>query len=142
RPGHPQGWAAYIAGVLWALREAGMPVAGLDLDLTSDVPLGAGLSSSAALEAGVAAAAVGVFGLGLLADDAGRAVLADACRRAENEIAGAPTGGMDQAISLRAREGHALLLDCRDGSVEHVPLELELHGLDLLVIDTRAPHAL
>ncbi|GAA1176679.1 galactokinase [Ornithinimicrobium humiphilum] len=142
RPGHPQGWAAYVAGVLWALREAGMPVGGLDLVLTSDVPLGAGLSSSAALEASVAAAADGVFGLGLLADDAGRAVLADACRRAENEIADAPTGGMDQAISLRAREGHALLLDCRDGSVEHVPLELEQHGLDLLVIDTRAPHAL
>lgn len=142
RPGHPDGWASYVTGVLWALREAGMPVGGLDLAVASDVPLGAGLSSSAALEASVAAAADGLFGLGLLADDAGRAVLADACRRAENEIAGAPTGGMDQAVSLRAREGHALLLDCRDGSVEHVPMELERHGLELLVIDTRAPHAL
>ena len=67
---------------------------------------------------------------------------AAACQRAENEIAGAPTGGMDQAVSLRAREGHALLLDFRDGSAERVPLDLERHGLALLVVDTRATHAL
>ncbi|WP_022922940.1 galactokinase [Ornithinimicrobium pekingense] len=136
------GWAAYVAGVLWALREDGLAVAGADLAVTSTVPMGAGLSSSAALEASVAAAADGLFGLGLLGDDAGRARLAAACQRAENEIAGAPTGGMDQAVSLRAREGHALLLDFRDGSAEQVPLDLERHGLALLVVDTRATHAL
>ena len=62
--------------------------------------------------------------------------------RAENEIAGAPTGGMDQAAALRATEGHALLLDCLDGSVRHVPFDLAAHGLALLVVDTRAEHAL
>src|SRR5690606_1810747 len=60
----------------------------------------------------------------------------------ENEIAGASTGGMDQAASLRCREGHALLLDSRDGSIEHLPFDLAAAGLELLVIDTRAPHAL
>jgi galactokinase len=62
--------------------------------------------------------------------------------RAENDIAGAPTGGMDQAASLRAREGSALLLDCRDFSIRHVPFDLAAAGLELLVIDTRAHHAL
>ena len=62
--------------------------------------------------------------------------------RAENEIAGAPTGGMDQAASLRSQDGHALLLDCLDGSVRHVPFDLAAHDLALLVVDTRAEHAL
>src|SRR5690625_5202881 len=74
--------------------------------------------------------------------DAGRAELAAACVRAENEIAGANTGGMDQAASLRSRAGHALLLDTRDGHVEHIPFDLAEAGLELLVIDTRAEHAL
>lgn len=140
-PGAVRGWAAYVVGVAWALREAGHDVAGFDAVVDSCVPYGAGLSSSAALECAVAVALDEVHGLGL-GDDAGRARLAEACIRAENDIAGAATGGMDQAASLRCRAGHALLLDCRDGSTRHIPLDLEQHGLALLVIDTRAEHQL
>ncbi|QKE85620.1 galactokinase [Arthrobacter sp. NEB 688] len=141
-PGSPDGWAAYVAGVLWALREAGHAVRGMDVTVTSEVPLGAGLSSSAALECAVGAAASDLFGLDLLGDDAARARLATACVRAENEVAGAATGGMDQSAALLCRPGSALLLDCRDGSTEHVPFDLEAAGMVLLVTDTRAAHAL
>ncbi|HRW19672.1 MAG TPA: galactokinase [Dermatophilaceae bacterium] len=141
-PGRPGGWAAYPAGVLWALREAGHAVPGLDVAVSSDVPVGAGLSSSAALECAVGSAVSDLAGLGLLADSAGRAALADACRIAENVLAGAPTGGMDQAAAMLCRPGHALRLDCRDGSTTHVPVDLAGAGLELLVVDTRAPHAL
>lgn len=141
-PGVPKGWARYPAGVLWALREAGHLVGGLDIAIHSEVPVGAGLSSSAALEGAVAAAASDLFGLGLLADDATRATLAGLCQQAENVIAGAPTGGMDQAASLRCTEGHALLLDCRNGHVSQIPFDPEHHGLVVLVIDTHAEHEL
>ena len=144
-PGRPKGWAAYVAGVLWALRQAGHEVGGMELAFSSDVPSGAGLSSSAALECAVGAAASDLFGLGLLESDAGRAELAAACVRAENEVAGAATGGMDQAVSLRSRKGHLMLLDCSlpagaDDAVRHIPAELDGHTL--LVTDTRSPHTL
>ncbi len=141
-PGTVRGWAAYAVGVAWALREAGHEVGGFDAVVDSCVPYGAGLSSSAALECAVAVALDELHGLGLADDDAGRAELAAICIRAENEIAGAPTGGMDQAAALRCRAGHALLLDFRDGSARHVPLDLAAHDLALLVIDTRAEHEL
>jgi galactokinase len=141
-PGTVDGWAAYVVGVPWALREAGHRVPGLDAVVDGLVPLGAGLSSSAALECAVAVALDDVAGLGLAASDGGRARLAGACVRAENDIAGAPTGGMDQAASLRSREGHALLIDCRDFTVRHVPFDLAAAGLELLVMDTRTHHAL
>ncbi len=141
-PGSPEGWTAYLAGVLWALREDGFAVRGMDVTVDSDVPVGAGLSSSAALECAVGAAASDLFDLGLLADDETRARLATACVRAENEVAGAATGGMDQSAALLCREGSALLLDCRDGSTEHVPFDLAATGHVLLVTDTRASHAL
>ncbi|WP_402464079.1 galactokinase [Isoptericola aurantiacus] len=146
-PGGTQGWGAYVAGVAWALRQAGHEVSGFDAVVDSCVPFGAGLSSSAALECAVAVALDAVHGLGLAADDAGRAALVTACVRAENEIAGAPTGGMDQAASLRCSVGHALLLDCRPGlsaleSAGRVPFDLAAVGLTLLVVDTRAEHAL
>ncbi|MCA1004971.1 galactokinase [Rhodococcus hoagii] len=133
-PGRPAGWAAYPAGVVWSLREKGLipdDFGGLDAAFVSTVPIGAGLSSSAALECSLALA---------LAPDADRADLAVACVRAENDVALAPTGGMDQAASLRSSEGHALLLDSASGEVSHVPFAPE--GLSLLVIDTRAPHRL
>lgn len=146
-PGTVSGWPAYVAGVAWALREAGHPVGGFDVAVDSCVPYGAGLSSSAALECAVAVALDALFDLGLAGtadrpDDAGRVTLVDACIRAENEVAGASTGGMDQSVSLRARAGHALLLDCRDGSTRQVPFDLAADDLALLVVDTRAEHAL
>ena len=140
-PGNPKGWERYPAGVLWALDEAGYDIAGVDAAFTSDVPVGSGLSSSAAIEGAIGAAASDLFNLGLLKDDKGRAELSAICQRAENHIACAPTGGMDQAASLRSHEGYALNLDCSDGSVRHVPFRLKEAGLALLVIDTHAPHS-
>lgn len=137
-PGAPSGWAGYVAGVPWALRQAGYEVDGADILVHSEVPAGAGLSSSAALEGCVAAAFADLGGLGLLDDDAGRATLAAVCRRAENEIVGAPTGGLDQAAALRCAAGHALLLDFRDGTAVSVPFHLA--GLVVLVIATPVAH--
>ena len=142
RAGNPSGWGGYAAGVLWALQDAGHQVGGLDLVVDGQVPVGAGLSSSAALECSVAAAVSDLFDLTLLRDDSARAELAAICVNAENTIAGAPTGGMDQSAALRCQVGHALLLDCRDGSVAQVPFDLSAHGLSLLVMDTRAEHAM
>ncbi|GGM13697.1 galactokinase [Promicromonospora citrea] len=145
-PGAVTGWGAYVSGVAWALTQAGHKVSGFDAAVDSCVPFGAGLSSSAALEAAFAVALDAVGGLGLATSDAGRAELVDATRRAENEIAGAPTGGLDQSASLRCREGYALLLDFRPGldpleSAVPVPFDLEPAGLTLLVVDTRAEHS-
>jgi galactokinase len=142
RAGNPQGWGGYAAGVLWALKDAGHEVSGLDLMLDGQVPLGAGLSSSAALECSVAAAVSDLSDLGLLGDDKANATLVAICVNAENTIAQAPTGGMDQSAALRCQVGHALLLDCRDGVISQVPFDLSAHGLSLLIMDTRARHAL
>lgn len=145
-PGAVSGWGAYVAGVAWALRQAGQSVPGFDAAVVSTVPYGAGLSSSAALECAVAVGLAALTGSAWtgpdVTTDEGRAWLAAACVRAENEIAGAPTGGMDQAASMRCTAGHALLLDTRSGAVRQVPFDLAGAGLELLVIDTRAPHAL
>ncbi len=141
-PGAPAGWGAYVAGVFWALRHASYEVPGADVHIASEIPVGAGLSSSAALECAVAAALSDLLGLDLLRDDAGRATLAAICQHAENVVAQAPTGGMDQAAAMRAQAGHALLLDCRSGVVEQVPVDLAAQGVALLVIDTRAEHSL
>jgi galactokinase len=142
-PGLVSSWVAYAGGPAWSLAQDGHTLGGFDAAVDSCVPLGAGLSSSAAIECAVALALDELFGLGLAASgDAGRAVLAAICVRAENEVAGAPTGGMDQAASLRATTGHALLLDTLDHSVAQVPFHLAEAGLELLVIDTRAEHAL
>lgn len=136
-PGRPAGWAGYVAGVLWALRAAGHPVDGLDIEVTATVPLGAGLSSSAALECAAALAANDLFSLGL-----DRRTLAAACVRAENEVVGAATGGMDQAAALLATAGHALLLDTRDGVTRQIPFSPADDDLAVLVIDTRVRHHL
>jgi galactokinase len=131
------GWQAYVAGVIWALDEAGHQVSGADLVLTSDVPIGAGLSSSAALECSTLAVLADLDELAI--EPMERAKLA---RRAENAFVGAPTGQMDQAASTLCRSGHALFFDCRTFEVEQVPLDLAAAGLELLVLDTRTPHAL
>jgi galactokinase len=90
----------------------------------------------------VGAAFSDLHDLGLLADTETRAALAAVCVDAENTVAQAPTGGMDQSAAMLAKPGHALLLDCRDGHTEQVPFDLESAGLALLVVDTRAEHAL
>ena len=141
-PEQPGGWGSYVAGVLWALRRDGLDVDGLDVLVDSTVPLGAGLSSSAALECAVAAAASDLFDLDLLGSAEGRARLAARCVEAENVIAGAPTGGMDQSASLLCAAAAALLLDCRSGETRQVPFDLDSAGYVLLVTDTRAEHAL
>ncbi|MGY2080832.1 galactokinase [Modestobacter sp. SYSU DS0657] len=139
-PGRVEGWAAYAAGTLWALQQAGIDVPGLDLSVSSDVPLGAGLSSSASLEAAVAIAAAELAGR---ADSPElRQLLVQAAIRAENEVVGAGTGGMDQTIALLAEEGSALLIHTRDFRTEPVQLGLAEAGLALLVIDTRVKHTL
>ncbi|MDC4233700.1 galactokinase [Actinomyces sp. B33] len=141
-------WAAYIAGVAWALERDGRgPLRGFDAALWSCVPRGGGLSSSAALECSTAVALDELNGLGLAGtaedpDDEGRRILVEAARRAENEIAGANTGGLDQTASLRCRAGHALALDCRDMSTRQIPFDMGAVGLELLVVDTRASHSL
>jgi galactokinase len=134
------GWAGYAAGVLWALRESGLDVTGADLTLDSDVPLGAGLSSSAAVECSVGLAVA--LSLGITDDAALRHTLVQACKRAENEVVGAPTGGMDQTIALFAEPAHALLIDFATGAQRQVPWDPGRHGCELLVVDTRVQHAL
>ncbi|MFD7441024.1 galactokinase [Streptomyces sp. NPDC059909] len=136
-PGSGSGWAAYPAGVVWALREAGHPVTGADVQIASTVPTGAGLSSSAALEVVTALALDELYGLGL--EPAQLAVLA---QRAENAFVGVPCGVMDQMASACCTEGHALFLDTRDLTLRQVPFDLASHGLRLLVVDTRVKHAL
>ncbi|MGB3184666.1 MAG: galactokinase [Ornithinimicrobium sp.] len=136
-PGRVPGWCAYAAGVLWAMREAGQTLTGIDLLIDSDVPFGAGLSSSAALTCAVVLAATELSARS--ADAIERRTLAAWCVRAENEFAGAPTGGMDQAVVLRARADHAFLLDCSTFDAEHLAMPTD--G-ELLVVDTRTHHAL
>jgi galactokinase len=131
------GWQAYVAGVVWALQDAGHRVGGADLVLTSDVPEGAGLSSSAALECAVLTALADLNDLDI--DGIERAKLA---RRSENVFVGAPTGLMDQAASTLCTAGHALFFDCRIDAAEQVLFDTTSAGLEILVLDTKTPHAL
>ncbi|WP_053661758.1 galactokinase [Streptomyces sp. MMG1121] len=129
-------WTAYPAGVVWALREAGHEITGADVHLSSTVPTGAGLSSSAALEVVIALALNDLYELGLQ-----RWQLARLCQRAENVYVGAPTGIMDQTASACCAQGHALFLDTRDLSQQQIPFDLAAEGLRLLVVDTQVKHA-
>jgi galactokinase len=128
-------WAAYAAGVVWALREDGADIGGVDIALDADVPSGSGLSSSAAVVCSVTCAVDELFGLGL--DDSQRLAVS---RRAENDYVGAPTGGMDQLVSLRAHAGQALFCDMRSLEVADVPFDVEADGLTVLVLDSGAEH--
>ncbi len=132
-----KGWQAYVAGVVWALDADGHRIAGADLVLSSDVPIGAGLSSSAALECATLATLADLNDLSIEPLD--RAKLA---RRCENEFVGAPTGLMDQAASTLCVEGHALFFDCRSFDFRQVPVGLAQAELEILVLDTNTPHAL
>jgi galactokinase len=136
-PGRVDGWAAYPAGVAWALGQAGVELGGADVVVDGDVPAGSGLSSSAALECATAIALADLHGAQL-----DRATLAGLARRAENEVVGVPSGVMDQMISMLGRVGHALFLDTRSLATEQVPLPLAAAGLCLVVVDTKAGHRL
>jgi galactokinase len=137
-PGRVTGWASYAGGVLWALREAGFEVPGLDLHVDGTVPLGAGLSSSASIECAVAFAVLGL--LGVEPDLEARRAVVDACIKAETEVAGAPTGGMDQTVAVFAQAGTALLIDFTAHVHEAEPLALG--DRQILVTDTRVSHEL
>ena len=132
-PKSGEAWSRYPIGVLWSL---GIN-SGLDILVDGQVPLGAGLSSSAALECAVATAINELFKLGLTLPE-----LARAAQRAENIYVGMPCGIMDQSVSLMATAGNALLLDTRDLSIEQIPFDIAPLGLELLVIDTQVHHAL
>jgi galactokinase len=134
-PGGVPGWGGYLAGVVWALREEGYDVPAARLAITSTVPTGAGLSSSAALECSVLTAMNDLAGLGIA-----EPALPRIAQRAENDFLGVPTGIMDQTASVRCRAGHALLLDCASNAVQQVPFDTAAAGLALLVIDSQAPH--
>jgi galactokinase len=161
-PGQVTGWAAYPAGVAWALEAAGYPVPGACIAIDSDLPAGAGLSSSAALECATALALTELAQTELaltelaqteltltelaLPQSAGLTVprreLAAIARRAENEFVGVPSGIMDQSASLLSQAGHALLLDCRSLDTSQVPFAPAAAGASLLLINTRAKHDL
>jgi galactokinase len=135
--GEDDTWAGYAAGVPWALQQRGFELPGLAVSVDGDVPAGAGLSSSAALECAVAAAVNDLVGLGL-----DRAGLLSLTRQVENDFVGLPNGGMDQLASIFGEAGHVLFCDMRTLEVEPVPFDLEGAGLTLLVTDSRAPHQL
>ena len=133
KPGLKGEWERYALGVLWSMGVS----SGVDLMIDGHVPLGAGLSSSAALECSVATAMNHLFDMGFSLEE-----LARLTQRAENQYVGVPCGIMDQSVSLMATNGFALLLDCRDLSTRNIPFDVASHGLELLIIDTQAHHAL
>ncbi len=133
KPGLKGEWERYALGVLWALGVKD----GVDLLIDGHVPLGAGLSSSAALECSVATAMNHLFDLGFNLEE-----LARLTQKAENQYVGVPCGIMDQSVSLMATQGSALLLDCRDLTTKNIPFDVASSGLELLIIDTQAHHAL
>ena len=127
------GWAAYPLGVAHVLGAS----KGFDLFIDSDVPVGAGLSSSAAIECAVALGLDELLGLGN-----NRRALARIGQRAENEVVGAPTGIMDQSASLLGKVDHAVFLDCQSLEVENVALGFAAAALEVVIIDTRVAHRL
>lgn len=128
-------WANYVKGVAAGFQKLGVTIPGLEIEIDSTVPAGAGLSSSAALE--VATATLLEALTGILLDPSEKALL---CQRAEHEFAGVPCGIMDQFASVHGREGHALLLDCRDQTFEHIPMSDP--AVSLLIFDTKVKHSL
>jgi len=141
-PGQVTGWAAYPAGVAWALEAAGHRVPGACIAIDSDLPAGAGLSSSAALECATALALTELAQAELAGLTVPRRDLAAIARRAENEFVGVPTGIMDQSASLLGQAGHALLLDCLTLDTSQVPFDPAAAGASLLLVNTRAKHDL
>ncbi|MCA1655918.1 MAG: galactokinase [Pseudonocardiaceae bacterium] len=140
-PGAIGGWAAYPSGVAWVLRDQGFGN-GANLVIVGDVPAGAGLSSSHALQCATALALLGLAGVELDDPDApSRAAVATWVQRSENDFVGAPTGLLDQTASLSCVRSHVLFLDVRSRVMEQVPFDTSSAGLAVLVIDTRAKHS-
>lgn len=140
-PHQPDNWAGYVIGAVWAAQQVGIiPAVGLDMAMVSDVPLGAGLSSSAAIECAAVTAALGLAGIPLTAETRSR--LVSCAMRAENEIVGASTGGMDQRISLLGKARHALAIDFAEDTEHMVPFDIAAAGYTLVVCNTNAPHSL
>jgi galactokinase len=140
-PGSVNGWAAYPSGVAWVLSTEGFS-GGADLVIAGDVPAGAGLSSSHALQCATALALLGLGGVDL--DDPGapsRATIARWVQRSENDYVGVPTGLLDQTASLSCVRDCVLFLDVRSGEMEQVPFDTSFAGLAVLVIDTKAKHS-
>jgi len=138
-PDAMDGWSAYVFGIAWALQEQGADLSratGLDVYIESDVPVGAGLSSSAAIECGVALAFNDLWELGL-----DRKQLARVGQYSENHAVGAPTGIMDQSASLLGEQDAVVFLDCRTLDTAVVDMALQAEGLEVLVVDTRVEHA-
>ena len=122
-----EGWGRYVGAVVEALRQAGEPVAGVRGVLSSTVPVGAGLSSSAALEAAIAMSVCG------------HVPDPKVLQRAEHLAVGVPCGVMDQVAVLHGRSGHAIRLDCAAVTWEHVPVG---DGIGFVVVDTRTRRSL
>lgn len=138
RPDNLTGWSAYPLGIIWALGQHGVDldaVSGVSIHIDSRVPVGAGLSSSAAIESSVAVALNELWGLGL-----DRQTLAKVGQLAENKAVGAPTGIMDQSAVLLGRQDSAVFLDCRSLTAEVIDLGFAAADLAVLVIDTRVSH--
>jgi galactokinase len=134
-PGDIGGWAGYVAGVVWALREADHRIRCGRMSITSDVEMGSGVSSSAALECAVIGALTTAVGV-----DLDRIELARLAQRAENDYVGAPTGMMDQLASLCGEPRKALLIDFREPAVRPVAFDPDGSDVALLLINSRAPH--
>jgi galactokinase len=140
-PGSVGGWAAYPSGVAWVLHAEGFS-GGADLVVAGDVPAGAGLSSSHALQCATALALLGLAGVELDEPDApDRSTIAKWVQRSENDFVGIPTGLLDQTASLSCVRDHVLFLDVRSGEMEQVPFNTSSAGLAVLVIDTKAKHS-
>lgn len=134
-PGQSRGWDRYVRGVLAGLKAAGKPVSGFDACFDSNIPIGGGLSSSAAFEA-----ATGLAVLAMGGGQMDRFELAKLCQQAEHEYAGVPCGIMDQAAVLNCREGHLLFLDCENETFEQAPFKAD--GWRLMIINSGVAHEL
>ncbi len=130
-------WADYVKGVVHELNEAGASIGGFDAVIVSDLPVGAGVSSSAALEVATAQFLLTLYPHPIVGDRMG---LAKLCQRAENDFVGAPTGLLDQFSSVFGRQGHALFLDCR--TLEHRAHNLPADQARILIADTHVKHSL
>ena len=131
-----QDWANYPLGVFWAMRQRGLKVqGGADMLFWGDVPLGAGLSSSASIELAAAVALNHLFGLGVAQTE-----LAKIGQEAENKFVGMNCGIMDQFASAMGKKNHAILLDCNTLQYEYAPLDLK--GVSILICNTNKPHNL